>query len=193
VQRECVWRALGERDLSKEFINLIKEGYNSFQYRVFHNGQLTQPFRTISGVCKGRLVSPLLFLAVPDGVLNEVFSKEARGISWRLTQTLEDLDYADGICVLSHIWSDMLEKLNGLNYKSKKIGLHIKLAKKEEMRINNNSNIIIIILENETTRKVDDFAFLGSNVSEDGGAVKDVKIRIQKAREAFSRLQKIWQ
>jgi hypothetical protein len=35
---------------------------------------------------------------------------------------------------------------------------------------------------------VADFTYLGSNVSEDGSAVKDVNIRIQKTRRAFSRL-----
>jgi hypothetical protein len=84
------------------------------------------------------------------------------------------------------------EKLNDLNYESKKISLHINLAKTQEMRINNKPNNIII-LENETIRKVADFTYLGSNVSEDGGAIKDINIRIQKARGAVSRLQKIWQ
>jgi hypothetical protein len=93
---------------------------------------------------------------------------------------------------LSHKWSDILEKLNDLNYESKKTSLHINLAKREEMRINNKSNNTII-LENKTIRKVADFTYLSSNVSEDGGAVKDVNIRIQKARGAFSRLWKIWQ
>jgi hypothetical protein len=129
---------------------------------------------------------------VLDGVLNEVFSKKARGISWRLTQTLEDTDYADNIFLLSRKWTDMQEKLDDLNYESKKIGLHINLAKTEDMRINNKSNNTII-LENKTIRKAADFTYLGSNVSEDGGAVKDLNIRIQKARGAFSRLQKIWQ
>jgi hypothetical protein len=53
---------------------------------------------------------------VLDGDLNEVFSKKARGISWRLTQTLEDQDYADDICSLPHKWSDIQEKVNDLNY-----------------------------------------------------------------------------
>jgi hypothetical protein len=71
---------------------------------------------------------------VLDAVLNEVFSKKARGISWRLTHTLEDLDYADYIRLLSHKWSDMQEKLHDLNYESKKIGLHINFAKTEMRR-----------------------------------------------------------
>jgi oligoribonuclease (3'-5' exoribonuclease) len=101
---------------------------------------------------------------VLDGVLNEVFGKKARGIS----QTLENLDCADDICLLSHKWSGMQEKLNDLNYGSKKIGLHINLAKLE-LIIN---LIITITLENETIRKVADFTYLSSNVSEDGGAAK---------------------
>jgi hypothetical protein len=85
----------------------------------------------------------------------------------------------------------MHEKLNDLNYESKKIGLHINLAKTEEMRINNKSNNTII-LGNQTTRKVADFTYFSSNVSEDGGTIKDINIRIQKARGAFSGLWKIW-
>jgi hypothetical protein len=74
----------------------------------------------------------------------------------------------------------MQEKLNDLNYESKKIGLHINLAQIEKMRINNKSNNIII-LENETIRKLADFTYLGNNVSENRGSVKDVNRRIQKA------------
>jgi hypothetical protein len=46
------------------------------------------------------------------------------------------------------------------------------------MRINNKSNNIVI-LENQTIREVADFTSLGSNVSEDGGAIININIRIQ--------------
>jgi hypothetical protein len=48
------------------------------------------------------------------------------------------------------------------------------------------------MLENKSIRRVHDFTYLGSNVSEDGGTRKDVATRIQKARGAFTRLRKIW-
>jgi hypothetical protein len=57
------------------------------------------------------------------------------------------------------------------------------------MRINNKYNNTFI-LENETIRKVADFTYLGSNISEDRRAFKDVNIRIRQARGAFSRLRK---
>jgi hypothetical protein len=56
-------------------------------------------------------------------------------------------------------------KRNDLNYESKKSGLHVNLAKTEEMRINNKSNNTIM-LENQTIRKVADLTYVGSHVFE---------------------------
>jgi hypothetical protein len=47
------------------------------------------------------------------------------------------------------------------------------------------------MLANKAIRRVHDFTYLGSNVSEDGGTCKDVETRIQKAKGAFTRLKKI--
>jgi hypothetical protein len=43
---------------------------------------------------------------------------------------------------------------------------------------------------NKAIRRVHDFTYLGSNISEDGEIYKDVETRIQKARGAFTRLRK---
>jgi hypothetical protein len=48
------------------------------------------------------------------------------------------------------------------------------------------------MIANKAIRRAHNFTYLGSNVSEDGGKRKDVEIRIQKARGAFTRLGKIW-
>jgi hypothetical protein len=101
---------------------------------------------------------------------------------------LEDLDYAHDVCILSHRWSDTQEMMNDLS-ECKKIGLDINFDKTQEMRINNKSNNTII-LENQIIRKEADFTYFGNNVSKDGGALKDINIRIQKVRAAFSRLRK---
>jgi hypothetical protein len=58
------------------------------------------------------------------------------------------------------------------------------------MRINANEKkpiqIDINIIEN-----VENFTYLGSNVSIDGGVAKDVNLRIQKARGVFARMSNI--
>jgi hypothetical protein len=135
VDRRWIWKALEERGLPNKFIKLIQEGYNQFSCRVLHNGQLTTPFKTKSGVRQGCLLSPLLFLVVLDKFLRASLDGKARGIRWKLTETLEDLDYAD-ICLLSHSQGHMQSKLNNLCYESKKAGLEINFSKTEELRVN---------------------------------------------------------
>jgi hypothetical protein len=56
------------------------------------------------------------------------------------------------VLIWDYRWSEM-QKLNDLNYKSKKIGLHINPAK-TKMRINNKSNNTIT-LEHETIRMME--------------------------------------
>jgi hypothetical protein len=104
VDRRWIWKALEERGLPNKFIKLIQEGYNQFSCRVLHNSQLTMSIETKSGVRQGCLLSPLLFLVVLD--LRASLDGKARGIHWKLTETPEDLDYAD-ICLLSHSQAHM--------------------------------------------------------------------------------------
>jgi hypothetical protein len=143
--RRWIWKALEERGLPNKFIKLIQEGHNQFGCRVLHNGQLTTPFETKSGVRQGCLLSPLLFLVVLDKVLRASLDSKARGIRWKLTETLENLDYADDICLLSHSQAHMQSKLNNLCYESKKARLDINCSKTEELRVNTKSQRSIML------------------------------------------------
>jgi len=49
-----------------------------------------------------------------------------------------------------------------------------------------------ITINNDPPEEVDDFTFLGSVLSKDNGAGKDIKARLSKARAAFAKLQPIW-
>jgi hypothetical protein len=79
---------------------------------------MSLPFDTVSGVRQGCLLSPLLFLVVMDKVMRAVTAGSVRGIAWKLTQTLEDLDYIDDICLSSHKFVHMQYKINDLQQES---------------------------------------------------------------------------
>ena len=51
-------------------------------------------------------------------------------------KTLEDLDYADDICLLAQWFCDMEEKLNRLKEEAELVGLHININKTKGMRVN---------------------------------------------------------
>ena len=49
-----------------------------------------------------------------------------------------------------------------------------------------------IKLDGEAIDEVEDFTYLGSNISKDGGSDRDVLARIGKARTAFAILRPVW-
>ena len=50
-----------------------------------------------------------------------------RGIRWTLTDRLDDLDYADDICLLAHTFNDIRTKLQRLHHETAKVGLKINI------------------------------------------------------------------
>jgi hypothetical protein len=64
------------------------------------------------------------------------FRGKARGILWKVTQTLEDLEYADDICLLSHKYDHMQSKLIDLHNISQEVGLEINYSLTEEIQLN---------------------------------------------------------
>jgi hypothetical protein len=70
-----------------------------------------------------------MFLIVLDEVLRRSLDGRRRGILWRLTEHLGDLDYADDIVLLSHNLRDMQEKLDDLVEESQKVGLRVNIEK----------------------------------------------------------------
>ena len=103
-----------------------------------------------------------------------------RRLTWRLRESLEDLEYADDVCLVSHKYEHMHGKLDDLWKESKKAGLVINSLKKEEIRVNTIVNQGLR-LNGEDIKRSSDFCYLGSIVAENGGTSKEVNSRIQKA------------
>ena len=99
---------------------------------------------------------------------------------------MEDMEYADDICLISHKY----EHMDDHQEESKKVGLQINPLKTEEIRVNTITNRVFK-LNGKDIKKSQDFCYLGSVVAEDGGARSDVDVRIQKARGSFSKLRKV--
>jgi len=114
-----------------------------------------------------------------------------REIQWSMKERLEDLDYADDICLLAQRFCDTEEKLKRLKQEAELGGLHINLKKTKGMRVNT-SNMQKFRLEETEIEEVGFFVYLGSVVSETGGKEKDVASRIKKANGVFVQLYPVW-
>jgi hypothetical protein len=62
-----------------------------------------------------------------------------RGLIWRLKESLEDMEYSDDICLVSHKYEHMQKTLDDFWEESRKVGLEINPLKTEEIRVNNNN------------------------------------------------------
>ena len=137
------------------------------------------------------MLSPLLFLIAIDWAMKRSTEHLRSGIQWTLFSQLEDLDFADDLALLSETHKKMQQKTERLQEKSSQLGLKINVGKTKVMKVNNRSSEPIS-LESGTVEEVQDFIYLGSNISTNGGADKDVELYINKARHAFRTLCPVW-
>lgn len=190
LKREFIWNALEARGIPDKIIKLIKNSYEGCVSRVLHAGSLSEAFTTKSGVKQGCALSPLLFITALDIVFEATSCRQA-GISWRLTDKLTELAYADDVALLAVRRDDMQNKVSSLSEEAIKVGLKINIAKSKCMSINPTANTNIC-LNGQDLQNVDEFEYLGSKVTTDGGARCDIESRIRKARNAFAMLNNIW-
>jgi hypothetical protein len=109
-------------------------------------------------------------------------------LQWNLFTQLEDLEYADDICLISEKQQHLEQKRRVAN-EAKKVGLNINKKKTKIMTVNT-ARQVKIILEGEVLEDVDRSCYLGSMIN-NGGADEDVKTRIGKAQNAFNTMSKI--
>jgi hypothetical protein len=111
--------------------------YEGFKCQVLYDGKLTEYIKVTTGVREGCILSPTIFLLVLDDVMRKTTSIRQRGIQWGMMDRLEDLDFADDICLMAQSFQDMEGKLTNLQEEAKRAGLDINVNKTIEMRVNN--------------------------------------------------------
>lgn len=190
IDHKAIWKVLRERGVPTKVVNIIAELYSRTSCRVIHRGMLSEKVPVESGVKQGCPLSPLLFNLVLDSVMRKT-DNPAGGITWGLQGRLEDLDYADDICLLSHRFCDMEEKLGRLVEEAARVGLKINVRKTKSMRVFTN-NVNQFSLERMQIEEVESFQYLGSVITTTGGTEADVTARIRKARASFALLNNIW-
>ncbi|XP_068619928.1 uncharacterized protein [Battus philenor] len=124
--------------------------------------------------------------------MNTTNKGKRRGIEWGLSNILEDLDYADDLCLLSHTHADMQTKLDDLRRKTLETGLKINFRKTQEMKCEATGSLPFLF-GTEGVERVHTFSYLGSVISKSGGTEEDTASRISKGKAAFARLRSVWQ
>jgi len=112
-----MWKEVKRYGIPKQLVDLIKETYRGYMCRLVHEDCVSEPFPVTAGVRRGCILSPLMFLVVTDAVMHNENRDRRRGIRCGLVDRLEDLDFADELCLLSEAHSEIQAKLGDLTKK----------------------------------------------------------------------------
>lgn len=110
VNRQMLWKILKLYGTPNNIIKIIRLIYDDYAAKVDINGELTRDIKINSGVRQGCILSPILFLFVIDYIMEKVTDNKS-GIPWKFGLNLEDLEFADDICILEEKSSNMKKTL----------------------------------------------------------------------------------
>ena len=98
------------------------------------------------------------------------------GIRWKFMTKLEDLDFADDIALISSKFNDIQDKTTAVKEWAEKAGLKINIGKTKNMRLNTRI-VRPIRIDGQELEDVDEFTYLGSKVTKEGGTSEDIDCR----------------
>ena len=109
----------------------------------------------------------------------QTISDRPRGIRWTLFSTLENVDFADDLTLVSHTHQHMQEKTTRLSMFEQQVGLKIS-PKKTEVMMLDFPNPLAVKVNREEFPTTEEFTYLGSTVRHDGGPGSDIRNRLNK-------------
>ena len=180
INHPALWKILSHYGIADKLINIIRMLYVDFSARAICGTDFTEEF--LKRVKQACFLSPLLFTLCIDWVMKIITAGNKRGISWTLSDMLEDLDFADDLALLSHRHQDIQSKTNDLASNGKQIGLHINTSKTKLMSMNTRG-MDPVTSAGKAMEEVQEFIYLGSKITADGNSENvDVLACIAKAR-----------
>lgn len=138
------------------------------------------------GVRQGCGLSPLLFNIYIQQAINEFRQGRKTGVCIH-GERIDTIRYADDIALLAETKEDLIEALtdmdeifhNNYNIKINKSKTKVMVCSKNNRTMDN------INVGNEPINAVEQFAYLGSLITEDGRSTKEINKRINHAKRAF--------
>jgi len=152
----------------------------------------TEMFDIITSVRQGCILSPFLFLLVIDFIMRRAMNGPNMGIKWTDSSRLTDLDFADDLSLLAETRDILQEMTTNLQMEAEKVGVKISAEITKVMQIGGGRTPNPITVGLQNVDDVERFTYIGSVMTEDGGAEADVNCRVGKAASVFQCLRLIW-
>jgi Reverse transcriptase (RNA-dependent DNA polymerase) len=191
VWRIGLWKVMRRLGYPEKVVRMLESLYKGTFSAVRVGADVTEWFETIVGLLQGCMLSPILFnifleviIASALGAMNEGAVMNGRIIN--------NLRFADDIAVLAESQEDLRVMVTKIVEESGRMGMKINTGKTEVQHIGREKAKVSIHIENQELKQVEEFVYLGGNMSEDASTDQDLRRRIGLACGAMQSLSCIW-
>ena len=169
-----------EYNVPNEEIRLISSIYDYQEAQIRINTSL---FRKVE-IKQGCILSPIVFNMYSEEVVNKALEND-KGIVIN-GKGFTNIRYADDTVILADSEQNLQRMLNNIVRVCKDFGMELNDKKTKVMIIEKKPQTRIkIVVNDKQLEQVKDYRYLGTNISEDGRCIKEVKTRIALAKTAF--------
>ena len=188
-QREALLHKLQQLNINGLFYQQIKSMLKDVMVRVKVNNQVSDYFRSEIGLKQGEVLSPILFnMYLHD--INECFNQDCDPVVLN-NRCLSSLQYADDLIVISQTSEGLQKSMDNLNTYCKKWKLSININKTKYMAIEKkkSKNPTKINLGDTPLERVDNYTYLGIDITSNGTFTTCKDTLTNKARKAMYKLK----
>jgi len=186
IHRESLLNIMKEFHFPKKLVNLVSISVMETLIRVQVGNSITDPATVNSGLRQGGSLSPILFNVVLEKVIREIKMGPNEGI--RLQDTsIGLLAYADDIVLMEESQNRLKTLFNRLYKVASKVGLSVNEGKTEYMFSSRRGLPFCqsIKIDQYEFKRVEQFKYLGSILTEKNNVANEVAARIQDGNKCY--------
>jgi hypothetical protein len=188
---ENLLQTLGEWGVPDHLIILIQNLYLDGKSRVRIDDMLSEAFHTERGVRQGCILSPKLFNIYGECIMRKALEGWEGGISIG-GEKITNLRFADDTTLIASSVEELNQLMQRVELASETFGLMINRTKTKAMIIDRGGVLEGAVQPTAGIDLVSQFVYLGSLINANGACDQEVVRRIQMAKTAMTRLDKIW-
>jgi len=190
VDHEELIASLKQINIDENDVAVIANLYWQQRTQIRLGSDLSDPVRIKRGVRQGCVLSPSLFNLYTEFIFRTIEGSPGLKVGG---YTINNLRYADDTVLLAESEQDLQELVTKINNESVKLGLKMNVKKTKTMIITKGTDRprMKIVIDGKVVEQVDNFAYLGQLVTEDGRTESEVRRRIGIAKNSFDKLRKV--
>ncbi|KAK3508690.1 hypothetical protein QTP70_004204 [Hemibagrus guttatus] len=158
VPREELWYCMRKSGVAEKYVRVVQDMYERSRTVVRCAVGQTEEFKVEVGLHQGSALSPFLFAMVMDQLSEEVRQESP----WTMM-------FADDIVICSESREQVEENLERWRFALERRGMKVSRSKIECMCVNEREGSGTVRLQGEELKKVQEFKYLGSTISDRTG------------------------